>query len=103
MTYHSPGAEFGAPRSDRERVSRLLLHYPRVSDGESREILDFLRTARHLDVGLLTANDRIRPQLDAFMADHKRHFEVKWTEWLAVAGGVALLLATLWVLGGLVL
>jgi hypothetical protein len=101
MNYQTaPTKEIPRPQPSRERVSRLLFHYPRVSDQQSREILDFLRSARHLDLGLLTTNEQIRPQLDAFMADHKRHFRLKWTEGLAVVGGIALLLATLWLLGG---
>jgi hypothetical protein len=101
MNYQTtPTKEIPRSQPSRERVSRLLFHYPRVSDQQSREILDFLRSARHLDLGLLTTNEQIRPQLDAFMADHKRHFRLKWTEGFAVVGGIALLLATLWLLGG---
>jgi len=101
MNYQTaPTKEIPRPQPSRERVSRLLFHYPRISDQQSREILDFLRSARHLDLGLLTTNEQIRPQLDAFMADHKRHFRLKWTGGLAVVGGIALLLATLWLLGG---
>ena len=99
-TYATSVEEIRGLRSDRERVSHLLLRYPRVSEAESREILSFMRTARHLDIGLLTSNDRLRPRLDAFMADHKKHFQVKWTEGLAVAGAIALLLTTLWLVGG---
>ena len=49
-----------------------------------------------LKIGLLTSNDRIRPQLDAFMAEHKAHFRVKWIEGAAVVAAIAAILAMLW-------
>ena len=75
---------------------RLLSRYPGITEDESAEILTFLRTGRHLDVGLLTADERLKPNLDAFMADHKSHFQVKWTEAALVIAGIAALIAILW-------
>jgi hypothetical protein len=37
----------------RERASELLPRYPRVSQEKPGEILRFIRTGRHLDIGLL--------------------------------------------------
>ncbi len=74
--YTSHIEEVRAVRSTRERVARLLKRYPRVSDKDRRDILQFMKEARHLEVGLLTTNDDVRPQLDAFMEDHKRHFRL---------------------------
>ena len=85
-------------RSNRERVSELLVRYPRLSEEEASEILQFLRTARHLDVGLLSRNDNLRPRLEAFIRDHQRHFRVNWREGVAVAGGVLVLLVTAWLI-----
>jgi hypothetical protein len=72
-------SEFNAGRANqswRQRVAELVGRYPSVSDDERREILDFMRHGRHLDIGLLTSSDTLRPQLDAFMADHKRQLQI---------------------------
>lgn len=74
--YTSHIEEVRAVRSTRERIAGLLKRYPHVSDKDRKEILQFIKEARHLEVGLLTANDNVRPQLDAFMQDHKRHFRL---------------------------
>ena len=83
---------------DRARVADLLSRYPRVSRNEVGEILTFMRTGPHLEIGLLTSNRHLKPYLDSFMEDHKSHFRVKWVEGAAVIGGIAALLATLWLL-----
>jgi hypothetical protein len=74
--YTSHIEEIRAARSSRERVASLLGRYPHVSDTERKEILAFMKEGRHLEIGLLTSNDKVRPQLDAFMEDHKRHFRI---------------------------
>jgi len=88
--------EVRAIRADRERVADLLSRYPKVTGDESAEILTFLRTGRHLDVGLLTSNEKLKPRLDAFMEDHKHHFRVKWGEATLVIAGIAALIAIFW-------
>lgn len=57
-----------------------------------------MRTGRHLDIRLLTSDDAIRPNLDAFIADHKTAFRAKWWESAAVAGGILVLLITAWLI-----
>ena len=98
MGYLSTHEEIRALRLDREQVADLLSRYPQVSDQEAHQILNFLRTGRHLDVGLLTSNDRLRPKLDAFVEDHKAHFRVKWTEGAAVLGGIIAVFVIFWLL-----
>jgi hypothetical protein len=88
--------EVRALRADRERVADLLSRYPRVTGDESAEILGFLRTGRHLDVGLLTSNEALKPKLDAFMEDHKSHFQVKWGEGALVVAAIAALIVIFW-------
>jgi hypothetical protein len=87
-------------RSRRDRVADLVGRYPNVSDKDRREILDFMRNGRHLDIGLLTANEKIRSKLDRFMHDHKSHFGVTAREVAAVVAGIGVMLATLWLLWG---
>ena len=100
MSYHYPHhvGKIRDSLSQRERVSYLVNRYPRVTDDEAMEIIAFMRTGRHLDIGLLTSNDEIRPKLDAFMEDHKAEFRVKWWESAAVIAGIGVLLAVCWLI-----
>jgi len=72
MTQSTTYEEVRAIRADRQHVAALLDRYPRVSEDETQEIITFLRTGRHLDVGMVTGDDALRPKLDAFMADPER-------------------------------
>jgi hypothetical protein len=96
MNYNPAHEEVRALRLDRRRVSDLLARYPRVSDEEVKEILNFLRTGEELEIGLLTSNERVRPKLDAFMERHKAHFRITWSEAAALAGGIAALILIFW-------
>lgn len=82
----------------RERASELLARYPRVSKEEVGEILRFVRTGRHLDIGLLSRDDRLRLKLDSFMKDHRPDLRPNWREGAAVMGGVLVLLITAWLI-----
>ena len=98
-TQRSHVEEVRALRSSRERVSSLLTRYPDVSDEHREEILTFLKEGRHLEIGLLTANDNVQPQLDAFMADHRHHFRICLAEvarMLLVLAAAVLVLRLLW-------
>lgn len=84
--------------STRERIAKLLNHYPHVSEDDCREILQFMKEARHLEVGLLTANDNVRPQLDAFMKDHKRHFRLDALDVLRAVSLIGAILMVCWLI-----
>ena len=88
MTQSTTYEEVRAIRADRQHVAALLDRYPRVSEDETQEIITFLRTGRHLDVGMVTGDEALKPKLEAFMADHKSHFRLKWTEIVAVTAGI---------------
>jgi hypothetical protein len=99
MSYHYPhhvGKILPPQSAHSERVADLVSRYPGVTEDEAQEIVTFMRTGRHLDVGLLTANDSIRPKLDAFMKDHRADFRVKWWESAAVTGTIAVILIAFW-------
>lgn len=101
MSYHYPhyvGKIVKPRRTKSERVADLVSRYPGVTEDEAQEIVTFIRTGRHLDIGLLTADEVIRPKLDAFMEDHKADFRVKWWEGAAVTGGIAVALIAFWFL-----
>ena len=89
--------ELPAPRRlDHERASALLARYPNVTRQEAREILTFLQDGRYLDVGLLTSNARLKPNLDVFLKDHWIHFHVRPGQGEALVGVVVLLLFGAW-------
>ena len=82
----------------RERASELLARYPRVSKEEASEILQFVRTGRHLDIGLLSRDNRLRSRLDSFMKDHRPGARLNWREGAALVGGILVLLITAWLI-----
>lgn len=96
MTATTSALEARAWRSSRERVAEILVNYPRLSQQETRQVIDFLKHARHLEIGLLTSNHAIRPKLDAFMEEHKRHFQVSLWEASAVTGMILAFLLAAW-------
>lgn len=100
--YTSHIEQVRALRSTRERVAALLGRYPHVSDKDRKEILAFMKEGRHIDIGLLTANDQLRPQLDAFIEDHKRHFRVGVADVARLLGVIATALLVCWLLWELV-
>ena len=89
-------------RLNRDEARDLLVRYPQVSNAEARLILDFLRNGRHLDVGMLTAEEKLKPQLDSFMADHRKELRLGIGEGSAVVGGIAAFLGLCWFLWELV-
>ena len=96
MTNRTTREQVRALRFDRERIAGLIGRYPTISDEETSEVLGFLRNGRHLDIGLLTCNDRLKPKLDAFMEEHKGHFRVSSLESSAVIAAIAVILYGLW-------
>lgn len=97
--YPSQIEEVRAARSTRDRVAGLISRYPHVSEKDRKEILEFLKEARHLEIGLLTSNDNVRPQLDAFMEDHKRHFRLgvlDLVRLLALIGAIVMVCSLVW-------
>ena len=101
MNAHAKRRKVRALRATRERVASLLARYPRATDDDVAEIVEFLRTGRHLDIGLLTADDELRPKLDAFMEEHKQHLRLKIGEVAAVVALIAAFLFTCWLLWSL--
>ena len=87
-----------ASKLTREQTADLLYSYPHVSDDEAKAILTFLRKGRHLDVGILTGDERLKPYLDRFTADHAKHFRLGFGEASAVVAGIAAFLAICWLI-----
>lgn len=99
MTVYQPNVGSTRPaHSPRDRVAGLLKQYPNVSDHDRREILSFMKEARHLEVGLLTSNEQVRPQLDRFMHDHKRHFSITAVDVVRLLAVFAAVVTVVWLL-----
>lgn len=75
--------------SRRDRVEDLLTRYPDVTPGETAEIMRFLKKGLPLEVGLLTSNEALRPQLQRFRADHRSDFSLGISEYVAAVLVVA--------------
>ena len=86
----------------RDDIADLLQRYPQVSDGEAKRIVNFLRKGRHLDVGMLTGDAALKPQLDLFMADHAKHFRLNFGEAAGVTAAIAGFLAFCWLIWELI-
>ena len=96
MTAHARREEARALRLDRQQAADLLHRYPRVSDAETKQVIDFLRTGRHLDIGMLTSDRKLKPKLDRFMDDHARHLRITFLETAALLGAIAVFLTICW-------
>jgi hypothetical protein len=98
MTAHARREEARALRLNRQQAADLLQRYPEVSDAETHQVLTFLRTGRHLDVGMLTADRKLKPKLDRFMDDHAHHLRVSFVETAALIAAIVAFLALCWLL-----
>jgi hypothetical protein len=87
-----------APALTREEAADLISRYPQVSNTEGKAILKFLRNGRHLDVGILTADEKLKPQLDSFMREHASHFRIRVGEGAAVVASILAFLVICWLL-----
>ena len=96
MNAHTRREEVRAIRLDRQQAADLLARYPQVSDAETNLILTFLRTGRPLDVGMLTADEKLKPQLDRFMLDHGKRLRVSFAEGAALVAGIVGFLLLCW-------
>ena len=97
-SYSASAAIADAERVSRQQIADMLARYPDLSPTEVAEIVDFLRNGRQLEIGLLTCNQSIRPQLDAFMVEHRRKLSLGAVETAGLVGGLMALLAGCWLL-----
>jgi hypothetical protein len=81
-----------------ERVRQLTARYPNVSASEAAEILQFVRTARYAEIGLLASDESLRRQLDHFIRSHKRELRWSMTDWAVLIGLLIAILAVCWLL-----
>lgn len=85
------------------RIEALLRRYPGLTDDEMGELLLFFRKGPALEVGLLTGNEELRPQLDRFRAENARALSIGARELAIIAVLIVIVLAVvalLWDAGG---
>ena len=85
------------------RMEVLLRRYPGLTDDEMHELLHFVRKGPALELGLLTGNEELKPQLDRFRADHQGSFAIGRKEIAVIAALVAVIvlaIVLLWDAGG---
>lgn len=85
------------------RIEALLRRYPGLTDDEMGEVLLFLRKGPALEVGLLTGNEELRPQLDRFRAENAKALSIGGKELAIIAILIVVviaLIALLWDAGG---
>jgi hypothetical protein len=79
------------------RAEALLSRYPRLGEHELATLIDLFPRLRILDVGLMTADDRLSRQLEAFHRDHGDKFGLPISTIIGfLSFPVVLLLAVLW-------
>lgn len=54
-----------------EQTVTLLSKYPNISEQETAEVIQFIKTARYVEMGLLSSERTVRRQLDRFMREHR--------------------------------
>ena len=86
------------PQLTREQAADLIARYPHVTEHEAKLILGFLRKGRHLDVGIVSADETLKPQLDRFRADHSKHLRIGLGEGSVAIAVIAAFLAGCWLI-----
>lgn len=99
VTTRTSAIEARALRETRLHVGQLLMSYPDVSQGQVREIVEFITTARELDLGLLMADELVALKLKEFTADHILEDQGRSQGPVMVAILTFMLAATVWFLG----
>lgn len=85
------------PSAIAARAEILLNRYPNLSEAELAELINLMHRLPVLDLGLMTADDRLSDRLDAFHRDHGDKLGpslVSMTAFLVVP--TALFLGTVW-------
>lgn len=81
----------------RKRIESLLRRYPNIKEAETQEVVRFLATGPHLDVGLILGNDSLSEHVRAIRRANPSYFRLKKSEALlfvlCVGGPPALMLA----------
>lgn len=90
------------PRSRRDRITHLIARYPDLSHAEADEITRFIKSARYVEIGHLTADESIRRNLEAFFRSHKSDLRTTRMEWLVGATLMAAFLVLSWLVWQLI-
>ena len=72
-------ARLGNPEK-RQSIEGLLRRWPETTEAETAEILHFLASGNHLDVGLLSGSDEFREKVQRFRTEYRRDLRPKARE-----------------------
>jgi hypothetical protein len=91
---------YGRSRPPSERMARveaLLGRYPNLSEIELATLINLFPTLRILEVGLMTANDRVSGKFQAFHRDHGRKLKTPLSSLIAfIAVPATVAIGLLW-------
>ena len=82
------------------QVESLLKRYPDLVQNERQEIIQFLQKGRLRDRSLLTTNQSISDELEAFRNDHDKELSLSGGEFFMIASIIMLTVAaaaSLWI------
>ena len=96
MNARTTREEVRAIRLNRQEAAGLLSRYPHVSEAETELILTFLRTGRRLDVGMVTADEKLKARLGHFMNDHGKRLRIGFGEGAVVVSAIVGFLVLCW-------
>ena len=68
--------ELGSPEL-RARMEELLQRYPDISQEETQDLLKFLKSGPHVDVGLVTGEDSFRDKIRQIRTRYAAEFRLK--------------------------
>lgn len=80
------------------RILELLASYPHVSTSEAREILQYLKRAKYVEIESLRSDASVRHQLDTFIRANSHELAFSATELVIVLCLVVAFLSTCWLL-----
>lgn len=81
------------------RAEDIFRRYPNIGGAEAKEAVTFLKKGKHLDIGLVTGIPDLKPNIDAFRAEHARSLRLGIAEIAAFTAFFVVMLALLvWVL-----
>ena len=79
------------------KAEALLVRYPKLDERELQTLIDIFPRLRILDLGMMTADDRLARKLEAFQEDHGRRLKTPVASVIAyLALPILMMLTLMW-------
>jgi hypothetical protein len=100
MSYHYPHhvGTTAAPERANSAGAEAASRHSQITGHETKKILTFRRAAPDPAPRRMSGDDGLRPKLDSFIRNREGRSGVNWREGAAVAGGILVLLITVWLI-----